>query len=313
MSKIFEMLRKGQGEISESILRSLEGEQQPQPQEPGLTDADKPAAAGAVAGFAAAAPALAADPALSDPQTSFRTLPVRLSASSPVLPFDAAEFVATEQYRIIRTRLIQHPSRPRIVLFSSPGPGDGKSITAVNVAGAMSLKTEAKVLLMDAEFRRSTLHTRLGLPPSPGLTDVLTGEANLEDALIRIEQFPNLYVIPCGQARPNPSELLDSACWPRVVGQLRNLFDYVIADAPPVASVADYELLQAACDGVVLVVRPDHTNRQACLKAVEIIPKGKLLGVVMNCVPKWFLSRGHHYTPYHPIPRTDQPQAGPAS
>jgi receptor protein-tyrosine kinase len=178
-----------------------------------------------------------------------------------------------------------------MILISSAGPGDGKSVTAVNVAGALSLKTEANVLLADTDFRRSTIHSQLGLPAAPGLADVLSGGATLEEALIRTKQFPNLYVISAGRHCANPSELLDSTQWSTICNQLRSRFRYVIADSPPVASVADYELLQATCDGVVLVVRPDHTKRQACMKAIEIIPKDKLIGVVMNCVSEWFLAR----------------------
>lgn len=303
MSKIFEMLQKGQGEISESILRSIEGEQ-PQPEEDSTPDASRAQV------LEVLGDSVPPDPFATLPdhtlQGAIRQLPICISGSTPLLPFDDGEFVAAEQYRIIRTRLIQHPKQPRMILVSSPGPNDGKSVTAVNLAGAMSLKTEANVLLADTEFRRSVIHARLGFPASPGLADVLTGKATLEEALIRTEQFPNLYVIPSGEPLTNPSELLDSTRWARIANQLRNLFHYVVADSPPVASVADYELLQAVFDGVVLVVRPDHTGRQVCLKALELIPKGKLIGVVMNCVPKWLLHRGYHYEPYCTIPRADQ-------
>jgi receptor protein-tyrosine kinase len=228
-----------------------------------------------------------------------RTLPVRLNSASPLLPFDDAQSAAAEQYRIIRTRLIQHPKQPRMLLISSAGPADGKTITAVNMAGALSLKSDAKVLLADTDFRRSTIHTQLGIEVEPGLTDVLSGAASLEEALIRCEQFPNLYIIPAGSPRSNPSELLDSANWTIICDRLRKMFRYVIADSPPVASVADYELLQAACDGVVLVARPDKTSRMGLFKALEVVPEAKLIGVVMNCVPDWFLGRNYYYAPYY--------------
>jgi receptor protein-tyrosine kinase len=167
------------------------------------------------------------------------------------------------------------------------------------VAGALSLKSEGSVVLIDADFRRSTIHTQLGLPVSPGMTDVLSGAASLDDALIRTTEFPNLYVIPAGNPSPNPSELLDSAKWKAVRGELRERFRHVILDSPPVASVADYELLQASSDGVILVARPDHTRRATCLKILEGMPREKLIGVILNCVPNWFMNRRDQYGSYY--------------
>ena len=96
-----------------------------------------------------------------------------------MLPFDdGVSSHASEQYRIVRTRIVQHPSRPSLILVSSPDPGDGKTITAINVAGALSLKSEGSVLLIDADFRRPNIHEQLGLPIGPGLADLdlfLTG------------------------------------------------------------------------------------------------------------------------------------------
>ncbi len=296
MAKIYEALRRGRGEMSELLPQVLEESVEWQPAAP---ENDDHAAVQAVLGDAgivspgvpAAAPAAVLAPAPG------RREAVRLARKAPLLPFDNSDRRAAEQYRIIRTRLFQHPKQPRLLLISSAGPADGKSTTAVNLAGALSLKGEASVLLADIDFRRSTIHTQLGLPVTPGLADVLSGTATLEEALVQVEQLPNLYVITAGSPHPNPSELLDSTRWTAIRDELRSLFRYVIADSPPVASVADYELLQASCDGVVLVVRPDHTKRQACLKALEIIPKDKLIGAVMNCVDDWFLTRRTSYSP----------------
>lgn len=303
MIKIFEALRKGQGEISKVLPLILE-EEQPQTLPPTPLEEGDASTVRAILGegepYAPDVPVFQAPPEVhKTPAPALaRQIPIRLSESSPMLPFDNTHFGAAEQYRIIRTRLIQHPKQPRLVLISSAGPGDGKSTTAVNLAGALSLKTDAKILLADTDFRRSTIHTQLGLPASPGLADVLCGTATLDEALIQLEQFPNLCVISAGEPRANPSELLDSTRWASLCEQLYSRFRYVIADSPPVASVADYELLQAACDGVVLVVRPDHTKRNACLKAISMIPKEKLIGVVMNCVDDWFLGRSDYFNPY---------------
>jgi Mrp family chromosome partitioning ATPase len=102
-----------------------------------------------------------------------------------------------------------------------------------------------------------------------------------------------------GSTPANPVELLDSGAWQTLSNRMRGLFRYIIADSPPVGAVADYDLIQAVCDGVILVVRPDHTNRQMCKASLATVPEGKLLGVLLNCVPDWSLARsgkvGHYY------------------
>ena len=142
--------------------------------------------------------------------------------------------------------LFNIPSQPRIIVISSPGLGDGKSLSAINIAGALSLKTSAKVLLVDADFRRASIHTKIGFPESPGLAEMLGRGCSLEAAVIRCEQFPSLYVLPAGERPANPVELLDSPQWGHLCARLRKEFEYIIIDSPPMEAVADYDLIQAA-------------------------------------------------------------------
>src|SRR5262249_53514436 len=160
---------------------------------------------------------------------------------------------------------------------------------AINLAVALSMKSEGKVLLVDGDFRRSTVHAVLGLPESPGLAETLQGRCQLEEALIRAEQFPNLHILTVGVARSNPSELLDSMRWPALCAKLRRQFSYIVVDSSPIGAFADSDLIQAACDGVVVVLRLDHTKRQSAAKAIKSMPKEKLIGVVLNWVDEWFL------------------------
>ena len=177
--------------------------------------------------------------------------------------------------------------QPRLIVISSPDSGDGKSVTAINIAGALALKSEGQVLLVDADLRKSTIHAQLGLPESPGLAEVLAGECTPEEALVHTREFPNLYVVSAGTPPRNPVELLDSERWRALCAKFRDMFRYVIIDSPPVGTVADYELIQAVCEGVILVVRPDFTNRNLCRSALDFVPKAKFLGVLLNCVPDW--------------------------
>jgi len=268
VSKIFDMLNRSTGEIAETVRPMLDGRLGQSP-EAAVEQADPPVAGEAI-----------------------RTLRFRLRAPSPLLPFEKGQWRPSEQYRILRTKLAQHPKQPHLIVVSSPAPGDGKSVSAINTAGALSLKSEGRVLLMDADLRKSAIHKQLGLPETPGLTDVLKGASTLEQALVHGEEFPHLFVLSAGTAVDNPVELLDSAAWQALCAQFRGLFRYVIMDSPPVAAVADYDLIEAVCDGVILVVRPDHTDRRLCQRALDNLPKAKFLGVLLNCVPDWKFAQG---------------------
>jgi capsular exopolysaccharide synthesis family protein len=231
-----------------------------------------------------------------------RMLPVRLSADAPLMPFTPDEDTharAGEQYRIIRTKIVQHPRSPRMMAISSVDPGDGKTVTSINVAASLALKSETNVLLVDCDLRRGHIADLVGFPETPGLTDVLTGSASPSQAIVRAQQFPNLHILPGGTRLANPSELLDSPQWRSLCQQFRKQFDYVILDTPPIGSLADYDLIQAVSDGILLVARPDYTNRTRCLNALHSIPADRLIGVILNCVEDWFLAKSSSHYGYY--------------
>jgi capsular exopolysaccharide synthesis family protein len=222
-----------------------------------------------------------------------RELPIQIASGSALIPWGASNGRGSEQYRIIRTRIVQHPERPRIMAVSSPGAGDGKTVSSINIAGALALRDNANVLLIDADFRRARVSYMLGLPEGRGLANTLSGSCSLQDAIVRVAQLPNLYVLPAGASDANPAELLDTDQWKVLCSTVRERFSFVIIDSPPIVAVADYELIQASCDGVIVVVRPDHTDRTLFNKAFELIPKKKKLGVVLNYSREWFLWKTH--------------------
>ena len=225
------------------------------------------------------------------PHAVARIVDLKIPRSVPALPFDGADDAASEEYRKIRTRIVHHPSKPRVFLVSSPCAGDGKTITALNLAGALALKDGANALVIDADFARGTLKRITGIPDAPGLGEVLTGKAPFQDAIVRASQFRGLYLLTAGRSDVNPAELLDSEVWLGFMETMRRQFDYVVFDSPPVEAVPFYARLLAACDGMLLVARPDHTGRDELNDALQSIPEGKLLGVVLNCNPRWFLYR----------------------
>lgn len=224
-----------------------------------------------------------------------RSVSLRVADVSPVLPFGGEHPAAAEQYRLLRTRMTQSAPDCRFVLVTSAGPGEGKTVTSINLAGALSLKSTAKVLLIDGDLRRSSIPSVLGIPESPGLADVVARDAALGDAIVRAVEFPNLYILPAGKAKCNPSEIFDSVAWREVVTTIRASFDQIVSDCPPMGPLADFDLLEAACDRVLLVVRPDHTRRAHLNEAMERISKDKLLGTVLNCFSDWIFRRVPEY------------------
>jgi capsular exopolysaccharide synthesis family protein len=259
----------------------------------------------AVAPAAGSGPSQSARAELGAPVASLvaqvQTCRIRPMGGAPVLPFDGSDSCAAEQYKIIRTKILHHPSRPRCLVVSSAQKEDGKSITAVNIAGCLSLKDQTSVLLVDADMRRSNLASVLGVPSTPGLSEVLAGQCSIESAIVRLDPYNNLYFLPRGERHRSPAELLDSGRWRAIAGVLRKEFGFVVIDAPPVGLVTDFDLLQDVADGVVLVMRPDHTNRTVGNKVIESIHPDRLTGVVMNCAPEWFGTRpfGHDSYQYY--------------
>lgn len=310
MSKIFEALKKTEGEMADLALPMVAPDN--------LGGADASVLSGSAVDDADGSPlqdSAAADDWPADdyadsvlpgtnPEASaavdddLRTLPVRIRADSPILPFQAGHSREGEQYRIARTKIIQHPDQPQLIVVSSAGPGDGKTVSAINLAGALALKSDARVMLIEADLRRPTMPSLLGLPSQPGLSEYLAGACSLDDAITRVEQFPNLCFIPAGKSQINPTELLDSRRWSAACAEFRRRARFVILDAPPIGTVADFDLIEACCDGVIFVVRPDKTNRKLCLDGLASVPKGKLIGVLMNCVKDWFLVRTKGYDLY---------------
>ena len=228
----------------------------------------------------------------------YRSVNLRFG-DEPLLPFDSVDPKAAEQYRMIRGKLLHHPAGPRLIAVTSPGPGDGKSITAINIAGAIALKDKMKALIVDADMRRRGISSMLGLGDLPGLAEVLRGEAHIENVVVSANELPNLHILPAGQTEnSNAAELLESARWRETAAELRRRFSMVIVDTVPIGLVVDSELVQLVSDGTIVVVRPDHTDRARCREALSSVRKEKLLGVVVNCSEDWLFWGTPSYSYY---------------
>ena len=196
---------------------------------------------------------------------------------------------AGESFRIIRTSvLLSKPDTlPSRVLITSPGENEGKTILAVNLAIAMAQLEDARVLLVDVDFRKSDTHPIYSLGtqdnPQKGLAHLLRGEASVSEVMH--ESFiPNLFVIPCGLRPNNPTELLHSKFLSQLLDWgLENNY-HVFLDCSPVLPFADAAVLASKVDGVLLVVSAGETTREACRLAIQrtTVSGGKLLGIVMQ-------------------------------
>jgi capsular exopolysaccharide synthesis family protein len=195
----------------------------------------------------------------------------------------APRSLAAEQYRSLRTRVRQAENGRslRSIIITSPSTGDGKSLTAANLALTMAQEFQPRVLLLDADLRRPSIHTLFGIGDAPGLSDVLMGGAALEDALVHLEDH-HLSILPAGVPPTHPAELLGSAAMRRALETLRTRFDRIIIDMPPVEPLADVHILTPLADALLMIVRAGLTEKPAIDRALHGLDRAKVLGLVLN-------------------------------
>jgi polysaccharide biosynthesis transport protein len=192
-----------------------------------------------------------------------------------------------ESYRALRTSLLLSSlgSPPKVIMVTSALPQEGKTTTSINCAVVLAQKG-VRVLLIDADLRRPSIHKTLGMGPRSGLSNVLTGSTTLEQAITRTAVLPNLYVLPAGTPPPNPAELLASPNMRDVLEKLRDQYDHIVVDTPPSLSVTDAVVLSPRADAVVLVIRSGKTTKQALRRSRDILAQvnAKVVGVLLNAV-----------------------------
>lgn len=202
-----------------------------------------------------------------------------------------------DYYRLLRTRLLQHPLQHKTLVVTSACPSDGKSTVCINLAGAMAQR-KSRVLLIDADLRKSRLGSLLGVKTLLGLSSIIEG-AEPEEAIFSVASLPNLCVLLAGSAPKNAVEVLDTERFGTLMQSLRREFDYIVIDSPPILHLADFPIIENVVDATAFVVRPGYTNRSAMADALQTLRPEKFTGVVINQNIDWWLWKSTSYYGYY--------------
>ena len=207
------------------------------------------------------------------------------NGNRPLVTWTDPKSSASEAYRALRTSILLSAAdyQPQALLVTSPGKGEGKSSTATNLATVMA-QAGNRVLLIDCDLRKPTIHKSFGLDRELGLSRLLVGRELEPEAYIQKTAVDGLDVITCGPIPPNPSELLGSKKMAELLATLRQQYDRIILDSPPVLAATDAAVLTPFIDGTVLVVRAGETKRQAAQRTVQLLTdlNAKITGIVLN-------------------------------
>jgi len=192
-----------------------------------------------------------------------------------------------ESYRALRTSLLLSNlgAPPKVIMVTSARPQEGKTTTSINTAIVLAQKG-VRVLLMDADLRRPSVHKTMGMGPRSGLSNVLTGSATLQQTITTSTILPNLFIMPAGTPPPNPAELLASSNMRDLIVELREMYDHIVIDTPPTLSVTDAVVLSPRADATILVIRSGQTTKQALRRARDILMQvnAHIAGVLLNAV-----------------------------
>ncbi len=203
-----------------------------------------------------------------------------------------------EAFRALRTSLLLSVAgrEPQVVLLTSATPSEGKTTASLNLAAVLAQR-DVRVLLIDADLRRPTVHHRFGMNGKIGLTSVLTGSVSLKDAVQVVPDLPSLDVLASGPVPPFPTEMLSSDAMRRLLGEARGIYTHVVMDSPPLLSVTDSVVLAREADTVVLIVRHGKSTKHAVRRARDLLIRSgaRLAGIALNAVD---LSSPEYYSYY---------------
>ncbi|HEY3044222.1 MAG TPA: CpsD/CapB family tyrosine-protein kinase [Vicinamibacterales bacterium] len=227
----------------------------------------------------------------------------RSAIAEQLVSFVAPDSFVADQYRALRhnIELLRKESGLHLFAVTSPGPGDGKTITTLNLAGALAQNFDARVLVIDADLRRPKVADYLGLGSqhSPGLVDLIRDSScDLDRVVRRLDGF-NLMVLPAGVAQVSPYELLNSPRVEALLTEARRRYDWVIVDTPPIVAVPDGRLIGRWVDGFLIIIGAHRTPRKLVAEALDLVDPGKVIGIVFNGDDRPLSGRYGYYSHYY--------------
>ena len=221
------------------------------------------------------------------PEVDAKQLSPETFVAEATSAFPGAWSRLAEAYRSLRTTILlsRAGAPPKVILVSSAKPSEGKT-SVTTLESIVFALNGARVLLVDSDLRRPSVHLRFRIANKIGLTSVLTGKSSLEEAIVTIPGVPLLHILPAGPVAPMPAELLGSQQMQMLIQGLRSSYDFILIDTPPVLTVTDAAVLVSVSDGVVLVLRYGQASKNVVARASEILLRSgaHLLGVVLNAV-----------------------------
>ncbi len=220
-----------------------------------------------------------------------------LNEDDPTRSFQRSPFKEALRSLSTNLRYLGSDRKLRVLGFTSSIPAEGKSTITYNLAVVMA-ELGRKVVVIDADMRKPSLHKLLEMPNANGLSTVLATDCSWQDVIIETDK-PNLWAITSGPLPPNPVTLLDSQKLVQFIQELKENFDYVIFDTPPVVGLTDAQILAAHLDGMVLVAALERSNRSALQRATEMLRNsaGNLVGLVVNLLDEG--SEGYYHQYYY--------------
>jgi len=188
-----------------------------------------------------------------------------------------------EEYRSLRTHVLHKSQRQKLqsIVVASVNPSEGKSVTALNLSWLLAQTDGIKCLIIDSDLRMPSLADYLGIETDRGLSHILAGEATLAESIVRLEPS-GLHILPGGEARNDVAELISGPKFKDLLVEAREMFDYIIIDAPPLGIFTDATVLINHADGAMLVIRANRTRYSEVDRLLEPLPKDRFLGVVLN-------------------------------
>lgn len=232
------------------------------------------------------------------PVVRFKVEPITVNPH--VVAITDPQSIYAEEFRVLRTQIIHrsHKETIRSIVVSSVGPGEGKSITALNLAWLLAQSDGIKALVIDADLRMPSLARYLSVNPKVGLSHILTGKSTLATSVICLEPA-GLHFLPSGKTRDDVGELLSGSAFREILEEAHRTYDFVVIDTPPLGLFSDAALMANAADSSLLVIRTNQVRYKDIDRILETFPKDKIIGSVLNDSDESLLNSGYYGYSYY--------------